>query len=246
MTVPPLPSDGSPTRRNCIWWLFQMPARVFFAVWLRYRVRGLEHIPATGGGLILANHLSFLDPLMIGLAMTRPISFLARDSLFRVPVIGWILRRTYVKPISRENASTASIRETVQRAEQGFLCGLFPEGTRSASGEMGEFKPGFIALARRMELPIYPVGIAGTHLALGRKSYFLKPYRVRVVFGPPILPAEIAELKVRGREQELVEFVRQRVVACQREAETWRLGVRPSRPLVEVVSGVPESQSSPP
>ncbi|MDB5335676.1 MAG: phospholipid/glycerol acyltransferase, partial [Planctomycetaceae bacterium] len=82
-----------------------MPARVFFALWLRYRARGLEHIPATGGGLVLANHLSFLDPLMIGLPLNRPISYLARDSLFRVPAIGWLLRRTYVKPISRENAS---------------------------------------------------------------------------------------------------------------------------------------------
>ena len=211
-----------------------MPLRVFFAVWLRYRARGIEHIPATGGGLLLANHLSFLDPLMIGLPLSRPISYLARDNLFRVPLLGWLLRKTYVKPISRENATTATIRGTIERAEFGFLCGMFPEGTRSETGEMGEFKPGFIALARRMDLPIYPVGIAGTHLALGRKSFFLKPYRVRVVFGPPILPAEIAELKVRGREAELVEFVRHRVLACQREAEIWRLGAKNQSATFEV------------
>ena len=214
-----------------------MPARIFFALWLRYRARGLEHIPAAGGGLVLANHQSYLDPLLVGLPLSRPISFLARDNLFRIPVIGLILKNTYVKPINRENASTASIRETVQRAEQGFLCGIFPEGTRSESNEMGEFKPGFIALARRLELPIYPVGIAGTHLALGRGSCLLKPYRVRVVFGPPILPAEIAELKVRGREQELVNFVRQRVLACQQEAEAWRLGQKSSVPPIEVTPG---------
>lgn len=218
-------SVESPTRRNWTWWSFQMLAQVVFTTWLRFRARGLEHIPATGGGLILGNHASFLDPLLIGLPLTRPVSFLARDSLFRVPVIGWILRNTYVKPINRENASTAVIRETVKRLEQGFLCGMFPEGTRSETGEVGEFKPGFVALARRMDVPIYPVGIAGTQLALGRKSYFLKPYRVRVVFGMPILPEEIAALKERGREQELVDFVRSRVVACQREAEAWRLGI---------------------
>lgn len=211
-----------------------MPLRVFFAVWLRYRARGIEHIPATGGGLLLANHLSFLDPLMIGLPLSRPISYLARDSLFRIPLLGGFMRRTYVKPISRENATTATIRETIQRAERGFLCGMFPEGTRSETGELAEFKPGFIALARRMELPIYPVGIAGTHLALGRGSFFLKPYRVRVVFGPPIMPHEIAELKVRGREQELVDFVRNRVLACQLEAETWRLGKKPQPAAIEV------------
>ena len=217
-------SEESPTRRNWTWWSFQMLAQVVFTIWLRFRARGLEHIPQTGGGLILGNHASFLDPLLIGLPLSRPVSFLARDNLFRVPVIGWILRNTYVKPINRENASTAVIRETVKRLEQGFLCGMFPEGTRSAMGEVGAFKPGFVALARRMDLPIYPVGIAGTHLAMGRKSLFLKPYRVRVVFGAPILPSEIAEFKERGREEELVEFVRNRVVACQREADAWRLG----------------------
>lgn len=202
-----------------------MVIQVIFATWLRFRARGLEHIPANGGGLVLGNHASFIDPLLIGLPLTRPVSFLARDNLFRVPVIGWILRNTYVKPINRENTSTAVIRETVQRLEQGFLCGMFPEGTRSETGEVGEFKPGFIALARRIQLPIYPVGIAGSHLAMGRKSFFLKPYRVRVVFGAPILPEEIAALKERGHEQELVDFVRNRVVACQQEAEAWRLGI---------------------
>lgn len=225
MNLPPTKSlVESPTRRNWTWWSFQMLAQVVFTVWLRFRARGLEKIPASGGGLILGNHSSFLDPLLIGLPLTRPVSFLARDSLFRVPVIGWILRNTYVKPINRENASTATIRETVKRLEEGFLCGMFPEGTRSDTGEVGEFKPGFVALARRMELPIYPVGIAGTHLAMGRNSLFMKPYRVRVVFGEPILPEQIAELKVRGREQELVNLVRDRVVACQREADAWRLG----------------------
>ena len=223
MTTPPTTAIESPTRRNWTWWTLQMMAQVVFTVWLRFRARGLENIPASGGGLILGNHSSFLDPLLIGMPLTRPVSFLARDSLFRIPVVGWILRNTYVKPLNRENASTASIRETVQRAEQGFLCGLFPEGTRSPSGEVGEFKPGFIALVRRMDRPIYPVGIAGTHLALGRQSLFLKPYRVRLVFGKPILPEEIAGMKERGREQELVEYVRSRVIACQREAEAWRL-----------------------
>jgi 1-acyl-sn-glycerol-3-phosphate acyltransferase len=216
----------SPTRRNWTWYTLQLLMQGSFAFWLRCRVRGLQNVPAEGGGLVLSNHQSFLDPLLIGMPLKRPISFLARDSLFRIPVIGWILRSTYVKPISREKASTASIRDTVQRMDQGFLCGLFPEGTRSATGEVGEFKPGFVALLRRTNLPVYPVGIAGANLALGRKSLFLKPIRVCVVFGPPIHPEEIATLKERGREVELVAFVRNRVLSCQQEATAWRLGTK--------------------
>lgn len=222
--------EESPTRRNWTWSTLQLFFKIFFAIWLRFRSRGLENVPATGGGLILSNHQSFLDPLLIGMPLTRPISFLARDSLFRIPVIGWILRNTYVKPISREKASTSSIRETVQRMEQGFLCGIFPEGTRSPTGEMGDFRPGFVALVRRTNLPIYPVGVAGAHLALGRKSYFLKPYAVRVVYGEPITPEEIEPLKERGREDELVALVRSRVFQCQADAENWRLGKLPVVP----------------
>jgi 1-acyl-sn-glycerol-3-phosphate acyltransferase len=199
-----------------------MVFRAFFYTWLRYRSRGMEKIPATGGGLLLINHQSYLDPMLAGLPLTRPISYLARDSLFRVPLIGWILRHTHVKPINREAASSAVIRETVQRMEQGFLCGVFPEGTRSADGKVGPFKPGFIALIRRADVPIYPIGVAGAYEALGRGSWFLKPRRVAVVYGDPILPEQLKELAQRGREDELVAYVRQRIIDCQAEAEQLR------------------------
>lgn len=212
---------GSPLRRNWVWLSFQVVIRNIFAFWLQYRARGIEKIPATGGGLILSNHQSFLDPLLIGLPLHRPVSFLARDTLFPVPVIGWILRHTYVMPLSRDTGGAAGLRETIRRLDEGFLVGLFPEGTRSPDGSLGTLKPGFAALVRRTELPIYPVGIAGAHRALGRGSILLKPHRVRVVFGEPLPADKVAELKQRGRETELVETVRAHIAACQHEAETW-------------------------
>lgn len=215
---------GSPLQRNLVWLFFQIPMRIFFGVWLRYRARGLEHLPATGGALLLSNHQSFLDPLMVGLLIDRPVSYLARDTLFRVPGLGWLLRHTYVLPLNREGGSSGAIRETLRRLEQGFLVGIFPEGTRSADGSLGEFKPGFAALIRRTDVPIIPVGVAGANRALGRGSWFLKPRRVCVVYGAPIPRDEVARLSERGREAELVEAVRSRVGECQREAEAWRAG----------------------
>ncbi|MBI3864503.1 MAG: 1-acyl-sn-glycerol-3-phosphate acyltransferase [Planctomycetia bacterium] len=214
-------SLGSPLHRNGVWLTLQIIIRNLFAFWLRYRARGIEHIPESGGGLILSNHQSFLDPLLIGLPLHRPVSFLARDTLFPVPVIGWILRNTYVMPLSRDTGGAAGIRETIRRLDEGFLVGLFPEGTRSADGTMGRLKPGFAALVRRTELPIYPVGIAGANRALGRGSLFLKPHRVCVVFGEPLAAEKIAELKQRGREAELVETVRAEIAVCQEAAERW-------------------------
>lgn len=217
---------GSPQRRNWVWFGFQMPARVLFAVWFRFRCRGLERLPKTGGALLLGNHSSFLDPLMVGVALNRPISFLARDTLFRIPVIGWILRHTYVMPLNRDGGTAAGIREPLRRMEQGFLVGMFPEGTRSIDGKLGPLKPGFAALLRRAALPVYPVGIAGANKALGRHHLFVRPHRICVVYGEPLSAETLSQLSVRGREDELIEYVRTHIAACQEEAEAWLAGKR--------------------
>lgn len=215
----PLPP---PKTRNITWRTIQFILQNVFCFWLGYRARGYNILDEADGGLVLANHQSFLDPLLIGLPLHRPISFLARDSLFRVPVIGWILRNTYVMPINREAASTASLRETIRRMQHGFLVGVFPEGTRTESGEVGEFKPGFVALIRRAKLPVIPVGIAGGIQALGRKSWFLRPARVRVVVGQPISVEELEQYSGRDQDQALIDFIRSKVVACYEQAEAWR------------------------
>ena len=212
----------SPTRRNWVWFSFQFLMRLVFVVWLRYRARGVEKIPHSGGCLFLINHQSYLDPLLVGLPLHRPVSYLARDSLFPVPVIGWILRKTYVMPISRESASTTSIRAAVRRLKHGFLLGIFPEGTRSKDGSVGELKPGFITFVRRAKSPVFPVGIAGAHKAMPRNSWFMKPYKVAVVFGDPLLPEDVERLSRRGQEEKFLAFVRHRIAECQQEAETWR------------------------
>jgi 1-acyl-sn-glycerol-3-phosphate acyltransferase len=212
---------GSPLRRNPVWFISQVLVGIAFAIWLRFKSRGVERLPPEGGALLLCNHQSFLDPLLVGLPIRRPISYLARDTLFKVPFVGWMLRHTYVLPLNRQGGSSGAIRETLRRMEQGFLVGIFPEGTRSADGKLGPFKPGFAALVRRTDLPIFPVGVAGANRALGRGAWFIKPFPVCVVFGEPIPHDEIVRLRERGHEQQLVETVRARIAACQDEAESW-------------------------
>ncbi len=174
-----LPSPADPSREwNLIWVVLRWLFRLFCSSWMRVSCSGMENLDLKHGGLLLINHQSFLDPLLIGLPLQRPISFVARDSLFKVPVVGWMLRNTYVMPISRESASSASLRETIRRMQHGFLVGIFPEGTRTETGEVGEFKPGFVALIRRAKLPVYPVGVAGAFQSMGKGSWFMKPVHV--------------------------------------------------------------------
>ncbi|WP_166831943.1 lysophospholipid acyltransferase family protein [Thalassoroseus pseudoceratinae] len=211
-----------PTRRNLYWLTIQFILRMFFTLRFRYRARGLENIPDSGGGLVLSNHQSSLDPLLIGLPLSRPVSFLARDTLFPIPVMGHILRKTYVMPINRDAASTATIRTAVGRMKHGFLVGIFPEGTRSRDGKIGKIKPGFIALARRSGLPVFPVGIAGANGCMPSGSIWPRQGHIHVVFGEPLSQDDLADHLKKGREEELTALIHERLTACQQAAEDWR------------------------
>jgi 1-acyl-sn-glycerol-3-phosphate acyltransferase len=219
--MPDFPTETQPERRNWIWSVIQIVLRLIFALWLRYRARGHELITHRGGMLLIINHQSFLDPLLVGLPLRRPVSFLARDNLFRVPFIGWVLRNTYVLPINRESAGTAALREMVARLKAGFWVGIFPEGTRSIDGSLGEIKPGFVAMLRRANVPVCPVGIAGADRALGRNHKLPHFSTIRVVFGELIPPEQIAET-LKQSETALLELIRSRLQSCLTEANHWR------------------------
>ena len=219
----PAPADSlpDPIHPNVVWRFIRVTLRNVFAFWMKYRARGFERLPE-GGALFLINHQSFLDPLLVGLPLRRPVSYLARDSLFPVPFIGWVLRNTYVMPIRRDAVSTESIREATRRLEHGFYVGIFPEGTRTRDGRLGPLKPGFVALLRRCRVPLVPIGISGAIDVLPRGAWFLRPRRVHVVFGEPV-PWDVWQpLTARGREEELLEFARSGIQKCLDEAEEWR------------------------
>lgn len=214
-------------RRSPHWFFAQLLAKPLFSLWFRFRARGVERIPAEHGALLLINHQSFLDPMLVGLPVPRAVCYLARDSLFRVPFVGWWLSKTHVIPINRESAGTASIRSAVEHLKKGAIVGIFPEGTRSYDGKLGELKPGFLALVRRAKVPVFPVGVAGSALAMPRGAWFVRPRHCCVVFGEPFTPEEIESYAGRDREEELLALVRERMTACMQEAETWRAGVEP-------------------
>ena len=213
----------NPQRRNSLWFSFQLLFRILFAVWFRYRARGVENVPKAGGALLVINHQSFLDPFLVGLPLERPVCYLARENLFRVPVVGWVLRHAYVIPVSRESPSSSSIRSAVRRLRDGYLVGVFPEGTRTRDGSVAEFHPGFLALVRRGNVPVLPVGIAGGWQAMPRGSRWVRRSKIRVVFGRS--PGLQLHNKPTGRERqdELVVQTRRQVSECHEQAEHWRL-----------------------
>ena len=201
-----------------MWRMIQLPTAVFFRIWAPLTVEGIEKVDQSQPGLFVSNHQSYLDPLILAVRLGRPVSYVARDSLFRIPFIGWVLRNTYVTPISRTAARAATIRAAVDRLKEGFIVGIFPEGTRS-SGEVKQFRPGIAAILRRSDVPVYPIGVAGADRVLPRGGLFARPRRIRLVIGDPILPETIREQAAKGTKEQLVDFVRDHVVECYAEAQ---------------------------
>ncbi|MEO2015784.1 MAG: lysophospholipid acyltransferase family protein [Fuerstiella sp.] len=201
---PPLP------RRTLIWLMIHAILYLPFRLWCRTVVIGRENIDNTQGGIFIVNHQSFLDPLFVGVRLTRPLSYLARDSLFKLPFIGWICRKTHVIPISRTAFRGSSIRTAIDRLKKGFLVGIYPEGTRS-SGAPKEFRPGFLSLVRRVDVPIYPVAVIGADKAMPRNAWFIRPVKVTVVYGKALTPDQHQRLLDGGDDKALAAEIRDMV-----------------------------------
>ena len=214
----PTPADPS-KEWNLIWVSLRWLLRLFCASWLRVSFSGVENLDLKKGGLLLINHQSYLDPLVAGVWLPRPVSYFARDSLFRIPLLGALLRRTFVIPISREAARGGSIRAGLGRLDEGFLVGMFPEGTRSDDGVVGTFRPGFLAIARRTNQPLYPVGVAGSAARLPRGAVWIRPGRVQVVFGKPLSQQERQQILDGKDDRELCTMIRDRVADCVARAQ---------------------------
>jgi len=198
---PPLP------RRTILWLFIHAILYLPFRLWCRTVVIGRENIDNTQGGIFIVNHQSFLDPIFVGVRLTRPLAYLARDSLFKLPFIGWICRKTHVIPISRTAFRGSSIRTAIDRLNQGFLVGIYPEGTRS-SGAPKIFRPGFLSLVRRADVPIYPVAVIGADKAMPRNAWFIRPVKVTVVYGEALTPEQHQRLLNGDDDKTLAAEVR--------------------------------------
>jgi 1-acyl-sn-glycerol-3-phosphate acyltransferase len=164
------------------------------------RAVGARHIPRRGAALLVANHESFLDPIAIGVAIPRHVSYLARKTLFATPFAGALLRALNAVPIDQEGVGKEGIRNILLKLQSGAAVLVFPEGERTADGAFHELRPGVALLLSRVEVPIIPVGIAGAfeawprHRALPVPAPMFLPASdrcVAVAFGPPRDPATL-------------------------------------------------------
>ena len=150
------------------------------------RVQGQEHVPRRGSFILASNHVSFLDPVVVGVACPRRVLFMARESLFQKPILGAFLGCVQVIPLRRGETDVSALREALKQLRQGQAVALFPEGTRQSEGSLGVAKRGVGLLAVMAKAPIIPVLVKGTFEALPPKARWLRPSKIRVAFGAPI------------------------------------------------------------
>jgi 1-acyl-sn-glycerol-3-phosphate acyltransferase len=182
------------------------------------RCHGRELVPETGGGLMLSNHQSNLDPIVIGLANNRDLNYLARKTLFHVSALRWLMNSLDAIAIDREGTGLGGLKETLRRLKRGELVLMFPEGTRTPNGEVQPLKPGFTVLAKRAGLPLFPLAVDGTFDAWPRQQRLPSPAVIHVQFGDPIEPHLVASLS----DEELVREVERRIRDCHQRARQAR------------------------
>jgi 1-acyl-sn-glycerol-3-phosphate acyltransferase len=174
----------------------------FFRTYCRSRYLNVERVPLTGGAILASNHASFMDPPLVASGVWRQMNFLARDTLFTVPVVGSILRSWEVVPVDREGGGPGGLKGIMDRLERGRAVVLFPEGTRTRDGQIGKARSGIGLVVIKSTAPVIPVRLFGTREAFGRGAKFIKPHRVQVKFGSPINFAALrAEAKVCSKER---------------------------------------------
>ncbi|ETP70680.1 acyl-phosphate glycerol 3-phosphate acyltransferase [Planococcus glaciei] len=157
----------------------------------RFEVLGTEHFPKEGGVLLCSNHINALDPPVVGMTAPRTVHFMAKEELFKLPVLGPILPKVNAFPVKRGMSDREALRTALKVLKSGEVVGLFPEGTRSTDGVLKKGLSGAGFFALRGNADVVPCAIIGPY------KMFRK---VRVVYGKPILMDPYRERRASAEE----------------------------------------------
>jgi 1-acyl-sn-glycerol-3-phosphate acyltransferase len=160
--------------------------RGIYSTYFRWRVLGAENVPLNGGVILASNHASFIDPPLVGAGIRRDINYMARESLFRFPGIGALLRSWNSVPVDRDGGGAKGLKIILDRLLAGGGIILFPEGTRSQDGKLQPARSGIGLIVIKSTAPLVPVRVFGTYEAYGRHLKIPRPHRVTVKYGSPM------------------------------------------------------------
>lgn len=180
--------------------------RFLFFVLFRLEAVGKENVPASGPVILCGNHTSNFDPPVLGTPLERKVHFMAKEELFRIPVLGGLIDKLGAFPVKRGGVSKESIRHSIQILKDGSMMGIFPEGSRKNAGGMG--KKGAAMLALRSGATVIPVAIVGRYI----------PFRkITIIYGTPV---DLSEFQ--GGDSDQLEAATEKIMATIRKMVTER------------------------
>jgi 1-acyl-sn-glycerol-3-phosphate acyltransferase len=195
-----------------------------FAAWVlthfvyRFKVRGDEHIPVHGAAILVANHVSFVDAILLMAASPRPIVFIMDHRIFRIPVLGWLFKLAKAIPIASQKDDPATYERAFAEAErvlrEGDLLCIFPEGAITRDGTLQEFKGGIMKILEKQPVPVVPVALQnlwGSFFSrIEQGTAMVRPFRrglfsrVGLVAGEAVAPQDVSPAALRQRVGELL------------------------------------------
>ena len=233
MASRPLSIYHERTRRRGVNSLVYWPARwvlkAGILVYFRLRRLGTEHIP-DGGVILASNHRSFLDPFAIGCCLGRPIYFVAKQELFKNPLVGWFLNCLGAFPVERGASDEESVATSLALLERGEAVVIFPEGTRIRSGSLAPPRRGVGRLALQSGSPVVPIAVTNSERA--RRGWRIKPVKVHIRCGPPLTFP-----RVEDPSPFLAGEVTERIWPCVGLQWEWLGGLPPLRTAAVVGAG---------
>ena len=172
--------------------------KYIFKIFFNCKIEGLENIPIKKGVVIASNHVSLLDPPLIGTFLPREIHFMAKEELFQIPVFGYIITKLKAFPVKRGTADRVAIKKAISLLSDGGCLGVFPEGTRSNDGNLGSAEPGMSLIAIKADVPVIPTAVViENNKILGAN--------IKIKFGTPI--SYNKELSVKDAMQNFTEEI---------------------------------------
>ncbi len=194
-------------RRKDWFWKF-----AYLVLWLpvkflfRLKIIGKENLKFEGPAIIVSNHKSYIDPIVLGLAIKKPISFMAKAELFSYPIFSFVIRKLHAFPVKRGTLDREAIKEGLKRLKMGYYLGIFPEGTRIRSSDFGHFKKGVLLFLKAGDFPVLPVAIKGTRRLIKWWAFFPVFNKIEVRIGKPF---KLDLLKIT--EEEAIKRLQQSV-----------------------------------
>lgn len=174
-------------QRSLVWKYLQIIARVGTTLLFDLKVTGIENVPKDGGVILAANHQSYLDPVLVAVRLYRPVSFFAKSELFENPWFGWFIRMLHAFPVRQGEGDIGAVKELIRRLGEGYAINIYPEGSRSETGDIAPLEKGIALVIRKARVPVVPVVIDGSYDAWPKGQILFHAHPIRVKYGKPLI-----------------------------------------------------------